>query len=633
MGIFTKEHAHGLGIAAIAFLIAWSARETGILQKTDLSIYDVAIKLVTPAKKDARIVLVVDTEEDIAQLGFPLSDQILADTIITLQQRGAAAVVVDKYRDIPVAPGSEALNALLANNQSLFWVQKFGTTRQETVLAPQAIPRAFVGCGDVIEDADGIVRRALIYLDAGDDPCYGLAFVAVRQYLSKQGKAMSFLAETPVSLRIGNVALAAIEANQGPYAKSDPGGFQVALRINEGSSAFTTHRISEVLAGKFPVDAFRDKLVFVGSTADSLGDFFSVAAVGNERNIARISGVALHAAIASNLLDASRGLLPPIRLASPTLIYAVAFILALVGGVLASSIRKVASLAAIVIPVFVVVLGGMWLLWTQGLFIGVAAPVLAFVAAIILGTARTAYLEQLEKGQMLSLFGKHMSPELAQSIWESRKECFANGIILPRAVVATVFFVDIRGFTTTTERLKPEATIEWLNQGLTAMSNAIMTNQGVITRFAGDAMMALFGSPVSKLSASEHALDAENAIRAGLAIGINLDALNKKFADEGLPLIRVRVGIQTGSMIQGSIGGHDRMEFTVLGDAVNTASRLESYRMDDDGGAVRILIGEPTFEMAGRKFNTKLVGDLTLKGKVNTVKVYQVMAALQVSLK
>ena len=629
MTAFTKEHLHGLGIAVLAMLIAWSARETGILQKTDLALYDVAIKFAAQAKKDERIVLVVDTEEDIVELGFPLSDQILADTIVKLQARGVAAVVVDKYRDIPVAPGSEALNALLVTNQSLFWVQKFGTTRQDTVPAPKAMPRAFVGCGDVIEDADGIVRRALIYLDAGEDPCYSLAFVAVRQYLGKQGKAMTFSAEAPISLRIGDAALPAIEANHGPYANSDNAGFQVALRLNADSSAFNTYRISDVLAGKFPDDAFKDKLVFMGSTADSLRDFFYVAGVGNKVSPARISGVALHAAIASNLLDAGSGAPPPIRLAPPTLIYFLALVLALGGGILASVIRNVMRLASIVIPAFVIVLGGVWLLWSQGLFIAMAAPTLAFVAAVILGTARTAYLEHLEKGQMLSLFGKHMSPELAQSIWDSREECFANGAILPRAVVATAFFVDIRGFTTTTERLKPEATIAWLNQGLSTMSDAIMANQGVITRFAGDAMMALFGSPIPRLSASHQASDAESAVRAGLAIGANLDKLNKKFADTGQPLLRVRVGIQTGPMVQGSIGGSDRMEFTVLGDAVNTASRLESYAMDDDGNSVRILIGEPTFEMIGHKFETKIVGDLTLKGKVNTVKVYQVTAAIQ----
>lgn len=628
MKIFAKEHLHGLGIAVLAFLIALTARETGILQKADLAIYDVAIKLATPAKKDERIVLVVDTEEDIVQLGFPLSDQILADTIIKLHQRGAAIIAVDKYRDIPVAPGTDSLNVLLANSQSLFWVQKFGTTRQDTVPAPKAMPRAFVGCGDVIEDADGVVRRALMYLDAGDDPCYGLAFVAVRRYLGKQGKAMTFSADAPVSLMIGDVALPAIDANYGPYANSDNAGFQVALRLNVDSSAFTTYRISDVLTGKFPDDAFKGKLVFMGSTADSLRDFFYVAGVGSKHSLARISGVALHAAIASNLLDAGSGVLPPIRLASPWLIYSIALILAFSGGLLSSAIRDVARLAVIVIPTFVVFLGSVWVLWSQGLFVAIAAPTVAFAAAIVLGTARTAYLEHLEKGQMLRLFGKHMSPELAQSIWDSREECFANGSIKPRAVVATAFFVDIRGFTTTTERLKPEDTIEWLNQGLGTMSDAIMVNHGVITRFAGDAMMALFGSPIPRTSPIDQARDAENAVRAGLAIGVNLDALNKKYAAAGQPLLRVRVGIQTGHMVQGSIGGRDRMEFTVLGDAVNTASRLESYSMEDDGDSVRILIGEPTFEMTGYKFDTMIVGDLTLKGKVNTVKVYQVKAAI-----
>jgi class 3 adenylate cyclase len=192
--------------------------------------------------------------------------------------------------------------------------------------------------------------------------------------------------------------------------------------------------------------------------------------------------------------------------------------------------------------------------------------------------------------------------------------------------MATVLFVDIRGFTSVFEQLSAERAVPWLNRGLAEMTEEIMRRNGVVARFIGDSIMAVFGAPVPRATDEELAADAYNAICAALALGPTLDDLNREFSAQGLPPIRVRVGINTGTMTQCSVGTYRRMEFTVLGDAVNTASRLESYVMEDDGATVRVLIGERTMQLAGERFVTRAVGSIALKGKGVPVTLTQVLS-------
>ncbi|NQZ67545.1 MAG: adenylate/guanylate cyclase domain-containing protein, partial [Lentisphaeria bacterium] len=201
----------------------------------------------------------------------------------------------------------------------------------------------------------------------------------------------------------------------------------------------------------------------------------------------------------------------------------------------------------------------------------------------------------------------------------------------PRRITATVFFSDLVGFTPIAEKFTPSELMDWLNVYMEAMSKEIFSNQGVVDKYMGDAIMALFGVPFGSDTEEGIALNARNAVIAALGMSAQLKLLNPIWQEQGLPTVGMRVGIFTGSLVAGSVGGADRMEYTVIGDAVNTAARLESYDKTygvEDGGC-RILIGKATKDYLGDAFVLKDVGMVNLKGKSEGVAIYQVMGFRQ----
>ena len=147
--------------------------------------------------------------------------------------------------------------------------------------------------------------------------------------------------------------------------------------------------------------------------------------------------------------------------------------------------------------------------------------------------------------------------------------------------------------------------------------------------FMGDGMMAIFGAPIPRTTEEEKAADAANAVRSAIGMGREVKAMNRRWKSEGKPLAGLRVGIFTGEAVSGDIGSENYVEYSVIGDTVNTASRLES--VDKEGTMtkgeqeIRILIGEKTFKYISGQFEAQHVGSVKLKGKSETTEVYNVL--------
>lgn len=180
----------------------------------------------------------------------------------------------------------------------------------------------------------------------------------------------------------------------------------------------------------------------------------------------------------------------------------------------------------------------------------------------------------------------------------------------------TVFFSDMSGFTEMSERMEPRKLVELINEYLSAMTDSIFLQEGTLDKYEGDAVMAFWGAPIAQ---ADHA---RRACWAALDNRSRLKELCKSWAQRGLPEFDIRIGINTGSMIVGNVGSQARMEYTVLGDAVNTGSRLEQL---NKLYGTHILISEATKEAAGGAIETREVDLLELRGKKKQIRVYELL--------
>jgi len=186
---------------------------------------------------------------------------------------------------------------------------------------------------------------------------------------------------------------------------------------------------------------------------------------------------------------------------------------------------------------------------------------------------------------------------------------------------ATVFFSDIRSFTAMSEKLKPQEVVDMLNEYMTRMVACVNKTGGVVDKYIGDSIMAVWGAPESSGSAAD---DAWNAVKTAIMMRKALYDLNKERSAAGKPAIRIGCGINTGDVVAGQIGSSERMEYTVIGDTVNFASRTESLNKPF---ATDILVTENTYDLVKDKVVAEEMPSVTVKGKEQPVKMYAVINA------
>lgn len=254
-------------------------------------------------------------------------------------------------------------------------------------------------------------------------------------------------------------------------------------------------------------------------------------------------------------------------------------------------------------------------------------PAISWVVSAVTVTAYILYREKVERSLLMQLFSRHVSPDVAGAIWQQREQFMDGGRPRSQQLTATVLFSDLKGFTTVSEELAPRTLMDWLNEYMEAMAHIVIEHGGVINKYIGDSIMAIFGVPVPRTNDSEIDRDAINAVNCALSMSDKLNILNKNWKEKGLPVTKMRIGIYTGQLVAGSFGSAERMEYTVIGDTVNVASRLESFDKDFEGkpgSDCRILVGNETLRRLGDGYSTEAVGAVSLKGKEEKVIIYLV---------
>jgi len=208
-----------------------------------------------------------------------------------------------------------------------------------------------------------------------------------------------------------------------------------------------------------------------------------------------------------------------------------------------------------------------------------------------------------------SNFERYFAPNVAAAIARQQEGAVPGGEKRP----VTILFSDIRGFTTLSEGMTPDAIAQLLSEYFTEMVEVIFEHGGTLDKFVGDAILALWGAPIA------HEDDADSAMRAAAAMQRAVTALNAKWAGEGRPPIRVGIGVNYGEVFAGNIGSQRRLEYTVIGDAVNVASRLCTK-----AGPGEVLLSEPFYQQLTTKPDVERIDAMPLKGRAQPIAIYRV---------
>lgn len=672
-----------IGFLVIGIVLFVRAR--GWLQRPELIVRDYFVnKHADLNATDERIVIVGMTEDDLKEYGFPLSDELLLKVLQTTEAQGPVATGLDLYRDLPeprVRRGSvdkskettpfsaigEAMRrvAIFTTDsvrykvfgegikaiQSLYVIERF-----RVVDAPPPfldVPER-ISANNLPKDGtiDGVFRRAPLLIEKSKDdltPSFSLA-LAVKYLESKEIKygyeeaPGEHPGEVVNLLRLNKTLFPRLTSNAGAYVNLPVADYEYLVdfqaprkhRVMDrkgtdpqyGRNTPYDYSVGEVLKGELPPGALTGKIVLLATVMQSIKDSNPTPIHENLR------GVQYHAMLIHQLLDAAILGKAPMTWWSD---WAEAVWIAgctLLGGVVGYWLRSPLKL----VPGLGLILGGIFfaaqLAFEHGLWILVAAPSLGCLLSAALVTSYIVSIERANRNAVQSILGKHVSKKVAAVILQHQDEFLEGGKMPALSLTGTVIFTDLAGFSTASEKLTAVQTMTWLNAYMDVMARLVETYDGSVNKYIGDAIMGTFGAPIVSTDQEGIATEAAKAVRCALHMRKEVPILNEQWRKNSpdMPPVAMRVGIFTGPLVSGSFGTADRMEWTVIGDTVNRANRLESAgkeikdQLNDEEKLCSILIGPETFERVGHLFETVPVPGLALKGISERVTVYRVLS-------
>ncbi len=580
--------AFTLGTAVVVFLLSLTAP----FRYLELKAYDSYLSQLPP-RGDHRIALVLIDDKSQAAFREPLVlwNRHYADLFRGLAAAGAKVVGVDVFFAISLdgwLPGQDGLlsRAYLESTASPTAVilgyeagQSLAGTAPVYMLA--AVQNR-IGFLNLTQDRDDYIRRQELYAPSASGDSYSFALQL----------AAHFLRQEP----------AQVVAPFRPALDQDR-----ALRIAyRGLGSFSVTSFADAVEAArrndtvFLRQRFGDRAVLIGT--DTVEDRHATPA--SWARGARMNGVEIHAHAVSTLLDAD-----PVREADRR--WSLALLLGtLAGAVLAAIFRSPLFGAAVSLFFVAAVIVAGALLMRRFVFLSpvevLAGVPLAFAAAV----SYRSVVEDRGRRRLRRIFAQYVPDNVIDEILAAGAEQFAG-----KRVSLTVLFSDVRDFTTISESLQPEALMAQLNQYFAAMTEIVVTHGGVVDKFIGDGLLALFGAPVPHADHARRALQAAREMQQALA------GLNRQWAAEGRPQFRIGIGLHTGEAVVGNLGSERKIEYTALGDTVNVASRVESATKNFSAG---ILISEDTLHAIGDALDAEDVGEQALKGKTQPVRLYRI---------
>lgn len=620
-GAFCKRNRQQLVAGLITFSISLGVlglRENGVFKQVELWTYDSLMRSQLNEPVDRRVVVVEISEADIQKLRWPFSDRLFAKLINQIAIAKPAVIGIDKYFDLPVLEGRDELVTAIKNAGNVVNAKFIATVEGRSGVDPardlEKISR--YGYVNLQIDKGAIVRRTSV---VGDSSSF--AFEIANLYLQKLHNQQIEFNPTAIQFTAGKQTIPRLTPNYGAYRKEDDSGYQMMIRYRSNSRSFEHIKASDVIDGRVKAEQFRDRVVLIGVTAESLKDSYPTPVTVDEDVM---YGVEIHANIVSQLISATLDDRKFIQVWSTDLENLWIAVWAIIGGGMATFIPSAFKSIGLLGVLASGLMGASYFAFGQALWIPLFPSLLGLIAANVMVMAYQLAIQQSERKVLMGLFSRHVSKELVDIIWTNREQFMQEGRIRGQEVYVTVLFTDMRNFSTAAEAQAPGETLNWLNNYLGAIANEVLAHGGMVDKYIGDAVMAVFGVPIPHGNEIERTRDAQSAVDAALAIAHKLSQMNAIWVAQGLPPVTTGIGINSGIVIAGSLGSAERLEYSVLGDTVNIAARLESFNKEVDGGPHHILISEETHQRLENNFHTEFVGKYALKGKKQETGIYRV---------
>lgn len=621
--IFRNRWYFGTLLIGSALLFILILNIFGIFNNAELKTYDLRfrIKGSTPVENSGIVLVTIDDQTfSSLQKKWPFPRSYFARVISNLAEAGAYLIVIDiefteptdldSFDDLSLQSTLEKFpNVVLAGKL----VSEYGSqaTLNRYPLKPL---RRFLNAGakwayaNVYLDEDGFLRRYNLFQNLHGQKYYPLSIEALR-FMQKLS-ANKIGGENPNYFTVGSFTIPKYDHDTMLIGFTGPAG------------NFPTYSFSNILDdsrftlpnGNDDTDifdiwkesgVFKDKVVFIGASADELQDnkftpFFNYEGIKQLMPGVEMHANAFHTIVNNNYVSP----------ANPWLLFLIILIFGSIVLVISVKLKPMYGLMASILVILFYAIICIWLFNSATIWLPFIFPVASFGFCYVVNIVHNILVEQREKGRYRKTFQQYVARSVVDTMLSAGELPKFGG----ERKVLTVLFSDIRSFTTYSEKYEPEVVVQRLTEYLSSMVDVIFRNRGTLDKFVGDEIMALYGAPYYFKN------HAERACITALEMISRLRSLQKSWSQKEMEYFQIGIGINTGKVIVGNLGSIQLFDYTVIGDEVNLGARLEGANKQYK---TTIIISESTYNQVRNKAIARELDEVRVKGKKNPVKIYE----------
>ena len=598
----TSRRRHKWIISSIAFILIVVEiagnfpGQASALERLELAFNDSSFRLRGTERLFDDIVIVAIDDESLVWVDelWPWPRRRIAEIINWLDDAGARVIALDMFLfdPAPIPEDDRILVEALANANLTVSVNQIFTTQYTITHEPpleiyQKVLDAY-GISEIERDDDAIVRAITAYKTYGGEVFYNWAFEVARLYMGVEGPS--------------DPSLAALTFNNARVPLNQQG--KMLINYSGPTKTFPRYSAAFITRGDYPKEVFKDKIVFIGATSETLQDLYPTPFSGTNLT----AGVEIVANATATVISGNY-----LRVAPPWMTLVLILTAAAISWSIVKNQQPIAAIFIVIGSITAYLLLRQFVFYQTGWQFAQVAPTVMFFLGVIIPVLEQTAAQEMEKRRVRGLFGQFISPDMVTQLLETQDVSSLN-----KRTELTILFSDIRGFTTISEKLTPEEVVALLNPYLEEMTKVIHKHGGTVDKYEGDAIIAFFGEP---LPFTDHAL---RAAKASIEMRDALKALTDKWIAKGLysESFEMGVGINTGEVFVGMIGSEQRINYTIIGDAANLAARLQDQTKELGWP---ILISEDTFLQIQHEFDARFAESKLLKGRSEPVNIYRLI--------